>query len=265
MSVNTLTGTLLSSANWTIGALDLGGASAQITFMPTHTSVLEGFYELNLGPEILRLYSESFLGYGWGDARLRLSTRLSLESLYHILNFSKSELTDKSSLDNYGRDIVDHKIREFQVSTSPPQQTEANYVAKFKADHPCYPTGINPGFPYLAFTGYKFEEVIPSIVNPNGRAFLDLDIEAVLSYLVLSGINIDSENVRKLFPPDYIAKFKNRTVDVNERTPLPIKLQPDRRLPFKPSNVPLPKARIQFVVQYEGSGDFYDCKNRAQQ
>lgn len=68
--MNNMKGTLTMPALGTVGALDLGGASSQITFSPTQTSVLEDFYELPLGDKVVRLYSHSFLGYGWGDARM---------------------------------------------------------------------------------------------------------------------------------------------------------------------------------------------------
>lgn len=41
LTVNNALDTILAPANRTVGALDLGGASAQITFSPVHTSVIE--------------------------------------------------------------------------------------------------------------------------------------------------------------------------------------------------------------------------------
>lgn len=56
-----------------IGALDLGGASTQITFQPS-SDILAGYFPIYLGlkEEVqYDLYSHSFLRFGQDQARLR--------------------------------------------------------------------------------------------------------------------------------------------------------------------------------------------------
>lgn len=64
LAINYLYRTLLNTPVYdTYGALDLGGASTQITFRPVH-DVLEGYFPIRLRQEKLRLYTHSFLHFG---------------------------------------------------------------------------------------------------------------------------------------------------------------------------------------------------------
>lgn len=154
VAVNNMAGTLLSTAAGTVGALDLGGASTQITFSPTTTSVLEDFYELKLGEKLVRLYSHSFLGYGWGDAEMvrrlffnfytislihiqRVTTRLALEELFAKLR-QEIDRTVNSTLTTEGEENI--SISEL-LPTSLLNNTEESHLVKIAADHPCYPRG----------------------------------------------------------------------------------------------------------------------------
>lgn len=93
--------------------MDLGGASAQITFSPIHASVMEDYYGVHLGGHTIRLYSHSFLGYGWDDALLRLSTRLAVETILASLR--------------------SRRLKE--------DSNAAPEIRTLRAVHPCYPQG----------------------------------------------------------------------------------------------------------------------------
>ena len=56
----------------TVGALDLGGASAQITFIPER-DVLQNVFNLRVRNTNIRLYTHSFLHYGRNEAENRVA------------------------------------------------------------------------------------------------------------------------------------------------------------------------------------------------
>lgn len=57
----------------TVGAMDLGGASTQITFRPQSPDILAGLFNLQLGMQINEdLYTHSFLYFGQNEAIRRL-------------------------------------------------------------------------------------------------------------------------------------------------------------------------------------------------
>ena len=68
ISVNYLLGQLGGGRFPTVGALDLGGASTQITFVPIDFPESEGAV-LELGGTTYRVYSHSYLGFGQDQAR----------------------------------------------------------------------------------------------------------------------------------------------------------------------------------------------------
>jgi len=95
LAVNHLIGNLRSdrkiSAASSVGALDLGGASVQIVFIP-EKSVMSHAFPLLLGPHHLRVYSTSFLHFGQKEASHRTSSIIisdamlkvqSVDELYH--------------------------------------------------------------------------------------------------------------------------------------------------------------------------------------
>lgn len=84
LSVNNALNTIFSSAHETFGAIDLGGASTQLTFFPIDTSILEDFNGIHLDNTLIRLYSHSFIGYGWKDALFRLNIILLLKKMIHL-------------------------------------------------------------------------------------------------------------------------------------------------------------------------------------
>ena len=60
-----------------VGALDLGGASTQISFAPTdHASIMADAYHATLGEQTTQVYSHSFMNAGQDQARQRLAEEL---------------------------------------------------------------------------------------------------------------------------------------------------------------------------------------------
>ncbi|KAL7992551.1 hypothetical protein Chor_016807 [Crotalus horridus] len=89
ITVNFLTGQLYGQDQRTVGTLDLGGASTQITFLPqleetlTQTPVdfLTSFQMFN---STYKLYTHSYLGLGLKAARLATLGALNLEEYVHL-------------------------------------------------------------------------------------------------------------------------------------------------------------------------------------
>jgi len=68
LSTNMALGTLGGNAAGTHGALDLGGASAQISFLPEATSILSNMFTMHFGnfsEGPIHIYTHSFLQYGY--------------------------------------------------------------------------------------------------------------------------------------------------------------------------------------------------------
>jgi Golgi nucleoside diphosphatase len=57
----------------TFGAIDMGGASTQITFYPDSNNILTNIYPLRLADKTLNLYAHSFIYYGLKEASKRLN------------------------------------------------------------------------------------------------------------------------------------------------------------------------------------------------
>jgi Golgi nucleoside diphosphatase len=62
----------------TLGTIEMGGASTQVTFLQIEgtQSPLEYTYTLRFGPKTYQLYTHSYLGYGQDQARERYSSQL---------------------------------------------------------------------------------------------------------------------------------------------------------------------------------------------
>jgi len=112
----------------TIGALDMGGASTQITFIPKHTSIMEDMFPVHLGSHYIRLFSHSFLGYGYADALHRATGKWAIR---HITGAAPSLAIADGVAGADGGDGVG-------VWPSVLVKTKAKEIS---ADHPCYPKG----------------------------------------------------------------------------------------------------------------------------
>lgn len=81
LTANALAGTLSSDPLTTFGTLDMGGASAQVSFVPTEPSVLANMFPMHFGHfrnGPIHLYTHSYQEYGYVHA-FRRSARLLLQ------------------------------------------------------------------------------------------------------------------------------------------------------------------------------------------
>jgi apyrase len=76
LSVNLNLGTYRLKNKETLGALDMGGASTEITFIPQSHSIIQNIFPVKIGAYSLHLYSHSYLEFGYRDAYLRLTKEL---------------------------------------------------------------------------------------------------------------------------------------------------------------------------------------------
>ncbi len=66
-----------ATSNLTVGALDMGGASTQISFFRKEEDILANLFKLQIGPsKHWNVYCHSMLYYGSSSARLRMQQRL---------------------------------------------------------------------------------------------------------------------------------------------------------------------------------------------
>lgn len=69
-------GTVLNPKH-TVGALDMGGASTQISFYESHDDIMSGLFKLQIGQgKHWNLYAHSFLYFGMNEARDRMVAKL---------------------------------------------------------------------------------------------------------------------------------------------------------------------------------------------
>ena len=119
VAANALLSTLRDDSSATYGALDLGGASTQVTFHPDE-SILAGFFPLTLANSSHSLFTHSYLYYGADQARY---------SMYNDL-----------------------------ITTTPDQSATSTSTAVTKTViNPCFPTGYtataDPNNPTVEFQG----------------------------------------------------------------------------------------------------------------
>lgn len=167
VAVNTERKTLGAPPEETLGALDMGGSSAQITFSPFFTSILEDFNSIHLGNTNLRLYSHSFLGYGWADALSRINIRLAAEALIN----NRQTLNRKPSPSSRLASPFMTKMRERGLQGP----------LRMVAEHPCFPVG----------SAFKFS--LPEINQEGLRLYVDLAGDTLHSLLQIMNV---SKNIR---------------------------------------------------------------------
>ncbi|CBZ55630.1 Ectonucleoside triphosphate diphosphohydrolase 2,related [Neospora caninum Liverpool] len=197
LSVNSVRGSLSDDPEKTVGALDMGGASMQITFSPLHTSVLEDFIGVHLGNKSIRLYSHSFLGYGWSDALNRVSTMLGVEALIERLQedptfiekaSKRSLLPDATYLDSSLGSAAQRSSRGRADTTSeakhpqgpgekkdqpkrPEDHTDDQREVTLASVHPCLPRGSVRAFR------------MPSLAYPERRFYVDIDVNQITAFM----------------------------------------------------------------------------------
>ncbi|PKA47105.1 putative apyrase 6 [Apostasia shenzhenica] len=95
VTANYALGTLGKEAQLTIGIIELGGASAQIAFVPSEPVPKEFSHELKFGQASYQLYSHSFLQLGQNVAH---------EYLQHLLNSGDLKISPEFLFDGVYRD-----------------------------------------------------------------------------------------------------------------------------------------------------------------
>jgi apyrase len=73
LSVNLNLGTYRLKPKETLGTLDMGGASTEVTFIPQSPNIIQNIFPVKIGAYSLHLYSHSYLEFGYRDAFLRLT------------------------------------------------------------------------------------------------------------------------------------------------------------------------------------------------
>ncbi|CRH03834.1 apyrase, putative [Plasmodium relictum] len=114
LSVNNALNTIFSKSYETFGAVDLGGASTQITFFPVDTSILEDYNGIHLDNTLIRLYSHSFIGYGWNDALFRINIILFLKKMLEYNKMNKISYFDIFFFNNDNKNNGDSSFFELQ-------------------------------------------------------------------------------------------------------------------------------------------------------
>lgn len=158
VAVNSQRNSLGAPPEQTLGALDMGGSSSQITFSPFFTSILEDFNLIHLGNTSIRLYSHSFLGYGWADALARVNIRLGTQTLID----PDSTVNSKLSINTKLASPFTKRVTSWGKAQSP------LHVA---VQHPCFPVG------------HSFSFAFPEVNQEGLRLFVDLDEETLQALL----------------------------------------------------------------------------------
>ena len=250
MTVNAAYGTLLKPANETIGALDMGGASAQVTFFPLNTSIIEDFYEVYLGGSPIRVYSHSFLGYGWGDSLSRVSARLGVEAaLAHI---QEKGFRGKESLFSKFALTTDANDTTGSPTPSPTSVTGSSTMPTIIVDavHPCWPKGHTQ----------EFE--MPDFMFPDGRFYIDIDARLMYDYVVALGVS-----------PQSVAFLRGTLRPMGQTSPISpqsVVLDPmmsrvgGSSANFDALDSPPGRPKLRFKIRFAGSSDYDACRARAQ-
>ncbi|CDI81307.1 ectonucleoside triphosphate diphosphohydrolase, putative [Eimeria acervulina] len=209
IAVNAERNTLGAPPSETLGALDMGGSSSQIAFSPFFTSVLEDFNSIQLGNTAIRLYSHSFLGYGWADALQRTNVKLAAEAILHnkknmhtlpaaaaaaaalTTPAAAAEAAEAAAAEAGGGETASGGggiVKEGRLSPF-----ASVFMRRLKgdwgplgaplvlhADHPCFPVGES------------FSFVLPPIDQEGLRLYVDLPSETLHAALLLMKVDRDT-------------------------------------------------------------------------
>jgi len=75
------------TADNTVGSLDMGGASTQIVFIP-QKSIMSEVFPVSLGPHVFRVYTKSFLHFGYREAAHRTADTIISDALLRVQSVS---------------------------------------------------------------------------------------------------------------------------------------------------------------------------------
>ncbi|KAL8442902.1 hypothetical protein Emag_006187 [Eimeria magna] len=170
VAVNSEKNLLGAPPEQTLGALDMGGSSSQITFSPFFTSILEDFNSVHLGNTSIQLYSHSFLGYGWADALTRINLKLAAAALIS----SAKNLNPKPST---GPKLVSpfRKLMEGGRAATA-QVGRKQRLLSGPIEHPCFPIG------------HAFSFTLPQVNQEGLRLYVDLDADTLQALLQVAGV-----------------------------------------------------------------------------
>lgn len=153
ITANYLAGTLLHASSATsLGVLDMGGASVQITFRPPF-DVLSNYFPLRMQQEKIRLYTHSFLNFGANMALTRVHDRI-----ISMGNDSISAAAENSAgAMHSATSSWEGASTASSTNTAPPPSHgphpsfyigEIDGVRSFR--HPCFPLGYSFTYEYTS-------------------------------------------------------------------------------------------------------------------
>ncbi|KAL8431682.1 hypothetical protein ACSSS7_005131 [Eimeria intestinalis] len=170
VAVNSERNLLGAPPEQTLGALDMGGSSSQITFSPFFTSILEDFNSVHLGNTSIQLYSHSFLGYGWADALTRINLKLAAAALVSSAKNVNSKLPSEVKLVSPFRKLME----EGRAATA--QVGRRQRLLGGRIEHPCFPVG------------HSFSFILPQVNQEGLRLYVDLDADTLQALLQVAGV-----------------------------------------------------------------------------
>lgn len=141
-----------------------------------------------------------------------------------------------------------------------------------------------PDLPFFCL-GYEFSFTLPSLVYPDGRFYVDLDIADLVKYMKSLGIPSSYiESIRKkrggsrsTFPLTTVqavpyTDVSNMNIFKTFKAPGALGIRESATLymkskePFEPLSSPVPlhsSPKIQWVINFTGGSDFNECQRRA--
>ncbi|KAL8452063.1 hypothetical protein Emed_001604 [Eimeria media] len=170
VAVNSEKNLLGAPPEQTLGALDMGGSSSQITFSPFFTSILEDFNSVHLGNTSIQLYSHSFLGYGWADALTRINLKLAAAALISSSKTLNPKPSTEAKLISPFRKLMEGG----RAATA--QVGRKQRLLSGPIEHPCFPVG------------HSFSFTLPQVNQEGLRLYVDLDADTLQALLQVAGV-----------------------------------------------------------------------------
>ena len=154
LTANYLAGTLLHASSATsLGVLDMGGASVQITFRPPF-DVLSNYFPLRMQQERIRLYTHSFLNFGANMALTRVHDRI-ISMGNESDSAAAGAAAEQSAGHAAGATWEGASTSSSSAPTAPPHDTHPSFyigeidgVRSFR--HPCFPLGYSFTYEYTS-------------------------------------------------------------------------------------------------------------------
>ncbi|KAL8274046.1 hypothetical protein Esti_002045 [Eimeria stiedai] len=171
VAVNSEKNLLGAPTEQTLGALDMGGSSSQITFSPFFTSILEDYNSVHLGNTSIQLYSHSFLGYGWADALTRINLKLAAAAL---INSAKTLNPFKPSSETKLSSPFRKLLEGDRAATA--QLGRRRRLLSGPIEHPCFPVG------------HSFSFTLPQVNQEGIRLYVDLAADTLQALLQVAGV-----------------------------------------------------------------------------